>query len=166
MLRIQPIVSICIILILIFFTVARSFCYVDEAALWQDTILKSPQKARPHNNLGHALKNAGRLDEAAHSFERAIELNPDYPDALNNLSTIYNSTGRKQDALDLLRRTLSLNPGHLQAKYNLALQYYEMGLFSDAVREYSQLIEISPYSKEAAFARQMLLLIQRNSPAQ
>ena len=92
-----------------------------------------------------------------------LALNPDYPDALNNLATIYKGTERRQEALALLRRSLDLNPNHLQAKHNLALQYYEMGMMDDAIREYNDIMRLSPSSKEAAFAGQMLLMMRNKA---
>ena len=157
------ILMVCLLCALSVASVIRSFIYRDGATLWEDAAEKSPQKARPHNNLGHELKNTWKLDEAARSFEQALALNPDYPDALNNLATIYKGTERRQEALALLRRSLDLNPNHLQAKHNLALQYYEMGMRDDAIREYNDIMRLSPFSKEAAFAGQMLLMMQNNA---
>ncbi len=141
----------------------RSAAFEDERALWLDTAAKSPGKARPHNNFGHALKDLGEFDDAMLQFEWAIRIDPEYPDALNNLATMYGNMGRKDAALALLQKTIVLNPGHVAARFNLALRYYESGLFTEAIREYDAIIEINPYSKEAAFARQMLGMIQKQT---
>lgn len=135
--------------------------YIDEPTLWLDTVRKSPDKARPHNNLGDALKKIQDLNGAQQHFERALELQPDYPDALNNLAIIFTNTGRKDDAMYLLRKTLLLNPDHIQARYNLAMQYYERNLLNDADREYRTIIELDPFCAEAAFSGQMLKMIQK-----
>jgi Flp pilus assembly protein TadD len=42
-------------------------------------------RARIHNNLGVALARTGRLDEAETEFRRALELQPDMPEALQGL---------------------------------------------------------------------------------
>ena len=140
----------------------RSAVYQTEVTLYSDIVAKSPGKARPHNNLGHALKEAGRIPEAAAQLEQALEIKPDYPDALNNLGTIYSSTGRREEGLELLSRALQFNPGHLQARYNLAMQYYENGMIPEAEREYQLLIQLAPQSKEAVFAYKMLAMINRS----
>src|SRR5512138_3553214 len=95
-------------------SLVRGSVYRDEITVYTDTVERSPDKARPHNNLGDALRKAGRLEEAQVHFERALALKPDYPDALNNLATIYNNNGRKRDAIILLSTCLQLEPGHLQ----------------------------------------------------
>jgi len=142
---------------------ARSSIYEDEVTLYTDVVFRSPNKARPHNNLGDALKKAGRFEEAGPHFERALALQPDYPDALNNLATIYNSSGRRGEAIQLLSQAISLDPGHLQARYNLAITFYEQGMLSEASQQYAIIIELAPYSKEAAFARKMLAMIQQRA---
>jgi Flp pilus assembly protein TadD len=88
-------------------SIVRSSVYHDEISLYSDEVAKSPNKARPHNNLGDALKKAGRYEEAGPYFERALELQPVYPDALNNLATIYGSSGRREEALQLLAQALA-----------------------------------------------------------
>jgi len=139
----------------------RLAVFSDEIALWRDASAKSPNKARPHNNLGDALKKAYDLNGAQQHFIRALEIQPDYPDALNNLATLYASVGRSAEATDLLLKALLLNPTHIPARYNLAMQYYEQDLLSDADREYTAIIMQNPYCSEAAFAGQMLKMIHK-----
>ncbi len=156
--------SILLALIVLLFTgtsFARSAVYETEVTLYTDTAAKSPQKARPHNNLGNALKEAHRIPEAIVQLQQALALKPDYPDALNNLGTIYGSIGKREEGLSLLQRALELDPGHLQARYNLAMHYYENGMLPEAEQEYRLLIQLAPRSKEAAFAYKMLAMIGR-----
>jgi tetratricopeptide (TPR) repeat protein len=57
--------------------------------LWSDAVLKSPNKARPHNNLGHAYALHGDWDRAIEEFRTAVRLNPDYMLAQQNLRNAY-----------------------------------------------------------------------------
>lgn len=66
-------------------TVMRNQVFQNEISLWEDTVAKSPAKARAHNNLGYAYKLAGRKDEAIREFGVALKLDPDYYKARNNL---------------------------------------------------------------------------------
>jgi protein O-mannosyl-transferase len=143
----------------------RSETYLTMISLWQDAVGKSPNKARPHNNLGLALKHEGRLDEATEQFERAIQLEPNDPGALNNLAIIFSGRGRKIEAVALFQKEISAYPKHINARYNLALLYYELGRFPDAEREYAAIVEGWPDTGEADFARQMLQRIRDRKPS-
>ena len=57
-------------------TLVRNLDYASELALWQETARASPQKSRPWNNLGWALLQQGRRDEAREAFQRALALDP------------------------------------------------------------------------------------------
>ena len=66
-------------------TVMRNKVYSSEISLWQDTVLKSPDKARVHNNLGHAYLLSQRNDEARSEFTTALKLDPQLYQAHYNL---------------------------------------------------------------------------------
>ena len=81
--------AIALILVLCFFTYQRNRLYQDKLLLWSDAVLKSPNKARPHNNLGHAYALHGDWDRAIEEFRTAVRLNPDYILAQQNLRNAY-----------------------------------------------------------------------------
>ena len=72
-----------------FSTYQRNLIYRDEISLWSDTVQKSPGKARPHNNLGHAYAMQGDWSRATEEFRLAVKLNPDYTLAQKNLRDAY-----------------------------------------------------------------------------
>lgn len=74
------------------FTWSRNLDYRSEVALWEDTVRKSPAKARAHNNLGEAYRLAGSPDMARASFQRALALDPGYLLARNNLNALDSPT--------------------------------------------------------------------------
>jgi uncharacterized membrane protein YhaH (DUF805 family) len=66
-------------------TVDRNRVYRDEIAFWSDAARKSPQKSRPHNNLGYAWMEAGNLDLALEEFRIALALDRNNATARQNL---------------------------------------------------------------------------------
>ena len=78
-----------VVLVLGISTHQRNLLYRDEVSLWSDTVLKSPNKARPHNNLGHAYAMQGNWDQAIEEFRIAARLDPDYTLARKNLRDAY-----------------------------------------------------------------------------
>ncbi len=62
--------------------------YVDSVALWTYTIHRYSDAWPAHNDLGNALTNAGRIQEALVQYQEALRLNPGYPEAHNNLGIV------------------------------------------------------------------------------
>ncbi len=69
-------------------TVLRNRDYRSEVALWTETARLSPGKARAFNNLGFALQQAGRPEEARAAYERALALDPEHVPARINLQLL------------------------------------------------------------------------------
>ena len=82
--------------VLIAVTIARNEVYRSEISLWEDTVSKSPNKARAYNNLGYAYSLAGRDDEAGIAYREALRLDPDYGKAANNLVRLREGESAKE----------------------------------------------------------------------
>jgi|GEM_PF-2325077 tetratricopeptide (TPR) repeat protein len=80
-----------------------------------------PDYAEAHNNLGVALHDLGRLDEAAASYRRALALKPDHVHLHYNLGVIYREQGRLKEAVAPYRRALTLKPDYTEAHSNLLM---------------------------------------------
>ncbi|HEU4686051.1 MAG TPA: tetratricopeptide repeat protein [Nitrospira sp.] len=70
-------------------TVQRNALYRDPLLLWSDAVNKAPQKARPHNNLGHTYAERGDWEQAIEQFRLAAQLDPEYWVAQDNLRDAY-----------------------------------------------------------------------------
>ncbi len=81
-------------IVLVVATFARNSIYSDPIALWSDAVQKSPTKARPHINLGHAYYLTGDLDRATEQFRIGLALDPDNPIAQANLRAIWDLSSR------------------------------------------------------------------------
>jgi len=81
--------ALALVLALCLFTYQRNALYRDPVLLWSDTVEKSPQKARPHNNLGHAYALRDDWDHAIEEFRIAARLDPGYALAHKNLRDAY-----------------------------------------------------------------------------
>jgi len=78
-----------ILLCLSTLTILRNQDYASEILLWEDTVMKSPGKARVHNNLGYAYLLARSNDEARREFMNALQLDPHLYQARYNLYRLY-----------------------------------------------------------------------------
>jgi len=82
-------IALALVLLLGLFTYQRNVLYRDQVLLWSDSVHKSPNKARPHNNLGHAYALRDDWDRAIEEFRTATRLDPDYALAQKNLRDAY-----------------------------------------------------------------------------
>ena len=108
--------------LLSYWTSVRSFAWQSELTIWRDAATKSPGKARPHNNLGFALKNSGSTEAAMRHFTRALELDPRHADAHNNLGLALRDKGQIEAARRHFSRALEINPNFNQARRNLEIR--------------------------------------------
>jgi tetratricopeptide (TPR) repeat protein len=97
-------------------------------------------------NLGAALGELDRTEEALAAFERALAADPESAQALNNVGVAARELGRLVDSEASFRQVIALAPdlafgyynlGHtlfLQGRYHPALAAYESGLTRDPGR--------------------------------
>ncbi len=64
--------------------------------------------------LGSALYALGDFQGARHELQAALQLQPDYPDALCDLGCTFCALGQTQDAGRAFRDALAANPDHLE----------------------------------------------------
>ena len=52
-----------------------------------------------HNNLGNALRDQGKLEEAVACYHTALNLQPDYAQAEYNLGNVLRDQGKPEEAV-------------------------------------------------------------------
>ena len=88
---------------LMYATRQRNLVWQTKLALWQDAAAKSPNKSRPHNNLGNAYLLLGNASLAANNYRTAIRLDPDNIEPYYNLALALKNLGRNDEALQMHR---------------------------------------------------------------
>ncbi len=91
----------------------------SSEAIFRHTLEVAPENFMSEMNLGVALRENGKEQEAHQHFENAVLLRPFYPDALNNLAISKLNLGRLSEAESLFRRAIASNPASLQLRANL-----------------------------------------------
>ncbi len=109
-------------------TVARQEVWRDDLSLWADTVKKAPRAGLPHNELGTALRERGRLDEAEREFLLALSSETEYNTAgrayaATNLALLYMDRKDYSMAEKYFKEALALYPDYPIALYDLGLLY-------------------------------------------
>ena len=108
-------------------------CETDPELLPQavETYLRvlelAPDWVEAHINLGVALYQLGRTEEALNAFRNAVELDPMNGISHYNLGCVLEEQGKVDEAIGHLRRASRSMPAHADAHYNLALAYEKRG---------------------------------------
>jgi protein O-mannosyl-transferase len=148
-----------VVLIFLAATCARNNVWTSQISLWQDTVKKSPNKARPHNALGAAYftegwletKDTGWLDRAIDEYRVALELKPDYADAHTNLGAAYSARGWLDGAINEDRLALKIKPDSMETHFNLGRAYSAKGWMGRAIDEYRVALKLKPDSAYAHY---------------
>jgi tetratricopeptide (TPR) repeat protein len=134
-------------------TYTRNTLWQDEVAFWKDVVTKSPNKARPYNELGRAYRNQGHFNyiyEAIEMFNTALRLDPECEDAYNNLGLAYMSLRLHEQAFIYLHYLLKLNPNNVDAHYNIGLIHMAKGNIDSARSEFETALRIDPFFDKAS----------------
>jgi tetratricopeptide (TPR) repeat protein len=149
----NPRAMVAIFVLLIIFnsalTYARNSVWKDDLTLWNDTIRKSPHKARPYAGRGNAYGQKGDLDRAILDYNKAIENRPNYIEAYSNRGSAYAQKGDFGRALLDFSKAIEGKPDYAEAYSNRGSVYAQKGDLDRAILDYSKVLEINPYSAEA-----------------
>ena len=104
----------------------------------------APEDAEVHSNLGNALTEVGRFEEAAASCRRALSLQPTFAVAHANLGNAWRALGRLAEAEASYRQALTFNPNFAETHSNLGNLLRDQGRLEDAVASYQRAVALRP----------------------
>ncbi len=116
----------------------------EAEAVYRQFGAEMPDNADVWHLLGALCQQKGVIPEAQQYLDRAIELNPDFPEALNTRSILLKELGQLPAAERDLRKALSLVPEFPQALTNLAEIRRLSGDFDEATKLNKQAITLAP----------------------
>ena len=133
--------------------------YQDAEKAARRALALSPEDPSVHANLGVALLEQDRLDEADSHFQSSLALKPDFIQAINNLGNVLKARGDVAAAEERYRTALALNDNYAEAHHNLANCLREGSRLPEAEAEYIRALEIDPEHAEARGSLAMLQLL-------
>jgi len=112
---------------------------------------------------GKAYYDEGNYDEAAHFFEKAIELNPNFAPAFNYLGLAYRDAGMDIDeVIWYFKVAIDIDPTYSPAYENLGKTYYGLGDFDEAAAHCEKALSLNPKSVSTQLALGWIYLLGKN----
>jgi tetratricopeptide (TPR) repeat protein len=97
------------------------------------TVSNAPdQTAEDHYYAGIDLFGEGKLAEAIAEYTRALELNPQFSDALHGLAQAYHAQQDFDRTIETARRILALDPEDILAWTTISRAYQRKGMVPEA----------------------------------
>jgi tetratricopeptide (TPR) repeat protein len=95
------------------------------------------QEALAHSHManveGATLLQQGDLSGAEQAFQKALDANPNNPEALNNLGRALALQGKTLEATNRYRHALAVDPGQAETYFNLEDLYRKAGRLDEAL---------------------------------
>lgn len=92
-------------------------------------------KAEEHYYAALDLFAEGRHEEAIAEYKKAVEIDPDFSDALHGLSRAYQDLDRFDEAIAASQRLAELDPDDILAHTSLSILYQKKGMIAEAEAE-------------------------------
>ena len=102
-------------------------------------------------NEGVDLQRNGDIEGAQERYARAVEIDPQFCDAMDNLGLMYRRQDNLADAIYWYERSLEIRPDNATALQNLGLAYSFQGETQKAIETYEKLVEADPENPEGYF---------------
>ncbi len=132
----------------------------------REALRLAPYDGFAHYDLGMAMRNEGKLDDAAQHFAAAVQFTPANVEVLYNAADMHCSLGevllakaRVQEATGVLSKAVALDANNARAHYFLALALAAQGMLEEPLKHYSVACSLQPTVDKAP---ELHLLLSRN----
>jgi tetratricopeptide (TPR) repeat protein len=140
-----------VVLGLCVWTYQRNRVWENEITLWRDVVKKSPNKARPHFNLGAAFSEKKWDEQAIPQYQRALEINPGLAEPHINLGETFQRQGKIEKAAEHYRAALKIDPDLPEVYNNMGAILAKQGKTEEAIQFYQKALKIRPHFALAHF---------------
>ena len=121
----------------------------NSESLWTHALACTTDNLVAEQNLGQAVYEEGRVDEAITHFEKALQINPSQASVHSSLSVALLEIGRVDESLAHLQTALALDPHDGDAHYNMGNTLMELGQAGEALAHYNTALQINPDDTQA-----------------
>jgi tetratricopeptide (TPR) repeat protein len=143
-----------------------SSAYASPIAFYNAAIAGNPRSALAYNNRAMLLHQRKDSSGALRDCNRALQLKPDYPDALNNRATILTAMGQYKDALADIDRFISRASVPTFAAYTSRGNCkYALQDYAGALEDYGRAIALDSSKAKGYLNRANAEVAMQNLPA-
>lgn len=96
------------------------------------------------NKIGIAYHQLGDLDNALRHYQKALEIDPQYAEAINNIGTVYYARKKYKEAIGYYERALKFAPKSASIYSNLGTAYFARKKYKEALEAYQKALELDP----------------------
>jgi Flp pilus assembly protein TadD len=139
-------VATVILMALIFRARVQTSYWRNSELLWTHTLACTSDNFIGHDDLGNALLQKGKVDEAITHFQQALQLKPDSAEVHNNLGSALAQKGSLDEAIPHFQKALEIRPDYGEACYNLGTALLQRGDVNEAIARYQTALQINPDS--------------------
>jgi tetratricopeptide (TPR) repeat protein len=134
-------------------TVQRNQVWRTAITLWEDTVRKSPRKARPWFNLGAAYDAKEQWEKSLDAYRTVLELDPDYVSAYNNIAARHLELKQPREAIEIASQGVAkpLTAHHFALYRNLGLAYVRLGELDHALACFKRAVSLAPVHKPSRY---------------
>ena len=133
--------------------------WTNSVSLFKRAIAVTRGNYIAENNLGVALREEGRLEQAAAHLQEAINIWPRYTEANKNLADVFLQMGRLDEATRHYRRVLEEKPGWPETHNSLGFALAQQGKLEEAVEHFTRAAELDP--RDAIAQRNLAIALLR-----
>jgi protein O-mannosyl-transferase len=155
---ITALVAAAVLLGLVVQTRAQVATWADSTTLFRHALAVTRDNYLAHLDLGNALSEAGKSDEAFAHFRAAQAIAPHSLETNAALAAALSERGRPAGAVPLLRTALGVDPRDARLHFDLAVALDDLGEPDAAIGELETAVALDPGMARAHHGLGMLLL--------
>ena len=133
----------------------RSLALKDEENIstivtWgQNLTNRFPNNYYAYLAQGSAYRAGDKLEQAVKSYEKALELKPDFVDAYIGIGSVYLESLELETAIGYFKKAIDIDPRSAIANFDLGVAYGLNGQIDEAIAMCKKALELNPRFVEA-----------------
>lgn len=101
-----------------------------------------------YNILGVALSGQSKLNDAIKTFEKIIEIEPNYYFAYHNMGNVLKDLSRMDEAKNYYEKCIKINPNYIEAYIGLGKIFLDLHKLEESANVFKQAIKLKPENGE------------------